>query len=561
MSPPGCRRAAIRTPTRRRGSLALAVVIVFAVPLQALAQVPTPVDPDAGRCAVPNGPIGTITVERLDIFEPDAAGVTGLVERSANALHPQTWERVIRRYLLFRPGDACADEALAQTERNLRATGIFQKVEVLSSPGPGGTVDVHVRARDAWTLRVNGDYRRVGGVSAWEAGLTDLSVAGSGIGIGIGHRSQFEADVTTAWFDDRRFLGSHERLSLRTDRRSDGRANAASLVRPFDSLASRWGHEVSFAETRDRLRLYENGIVTDEYDRRAEDGVAGVAVRIAQVSASSVWRLAGGFRFTAREYGTLEPEASVAAEPPPSHRWAGPYLNLHFVEHRFIKRTGIFVPGRDADFNLGTEFTVSSFVSGRIVALDSTPRAAVGGGASHGWLLGQHGLLTGSAAAGGQFGGSEPARGNAGGVLRAWWQLSPTRIRAFLVEANALVNPDSGSRYYLGGSPGLRGYRQYALTGTRSVLAIAEERKYFDWTLLRTFQFGVAGFAEAGAVGGVPGRPGTTLAVANVGAGLRIAQLRAAVDTAIRIDVAFPLVAAPDGTRRPQFVIGYRGDY
>ena len=68
----------------------------------------------------------------------------------------------------------------------------------------------------------------------------------------------------------------------------------------------------------------------------------------------------------------------VPAEPPPSHRWAGPYLNLHFVEHRFIKRTGIFVPGRDADFNLGTEFTVSSSVSGRIVALDTTPRAAVG---------------------------------------------------------------------------------------------------------------------------------------------------------------------------------------
>lgn len=560
MSPPSSCRAAIRTSRRQLGSLTFAVVIAFAVPIRLWAQAPTPADPGAARCAVPNVPIGTITVERLDIFEPDATGLTGLVERSANALHPQTWERVIRRYLLFRPGDACDDEALAQTERNLRATGLFQKVEVLSSPGPGDTVDVHVRARDAWTLRVDGDYRRVGGVAAWEVGLADTNIAGSGIGIGVGHRSQFEADVTTAWFDDRRFLGSRERLRLRTDQRSDGRANAASLVRPFESLTSRWGHEFSFVETRDHLRLYENGVITEEYNRRAEDGVAGVAVRIAQVSPESVWRLAGGFRFTAREYDTLEPETS-AAELPPSHRWAGPYLTLHFVEHRFVKRTGIFVPGRDADFNLGTEFTLSSFVSGRIVALDSTPRAAVGAGASHGWMIGRDGLLTVSAAAGGQLGGPEPARGDAAGVLRAWWQLSPTRVRAFLVEGRALVNPDSGSRYYLGGSPGLRGYRQYALTGTRSVLVIAEERKYFDWALLQTFQFGVAGFAEAGAVGGVPGRPGTIQAVANIGAGLRIAQLRASANAAIRLDVAFPLVAAPDGTRRPQFVIGYRGDY
>lgn len=551
----------MRISRRPLGTLALAAAILGAYPLWAAAQAPTPVDPASARCAVSNVPIGTITVERLDIFEPDAAGLTGFIERSANALHPQTWERVIRRYLLFRPGDACDDEALAQTERNLRATGLFQKVEVLSSPGPGGTVDVHVRARDAWTLRIDGDYRRVGGVPAWDVGLADTNIAGSGVGVGAEHRSQFEADVTTAWLDDRRFLGSRERLRLRTDRRSDGRANGASLVRPFESLASRWGHEFSFAETRDHLRIYEDGVVTEEYGRRAVDGVAGVAVRIAQVSPESVWRLGTGFRFTAREYTALEPEATVPGEPPPSHRWAGPYLNLHFLEHRFIKRTGIFVPGRDADFNLGTEFTVSSFVSGRVAALDSTPRAAVGSGVSHGWLLGRQGALTASAAAGGQFGGPEPARGDAVGVLRAWWQLSPTRLRAFLIEGRALVNPDSGSRYYLGGSPGLRGYRQYALTGTRSVLAIAEERKYFNWVLLRTFQFGVAGFAEAGAVGGVPGQPGTPQAVANVGAGLRIAQLRASGNAVVRLDVAFPLVAAQDGTRRPQFVIGYRGDY
>ncbi|MEW5982788.1 MAG: hypothetical protein AB1806_10515 [Acidobacteriota bacterium] len=561
MSPRSC--AAASTLTSRPGLRApvLALGAILLVPASSAAQVTAPDGGPVASCAGQGFRIGTITVERLDVLDLRSTGLVGWIERSANSMHVQTRERVIRRHLLFREGDECDDEALAQTERNLRATGLFQKVDVHASPSVDQTVDVTIRARDAWSLRISGEFGHLGGKPAWEAGLTEANLAGSGAGIGLRHRSRFEADVTTAWFADERFLGLREWLGVRYDERSDGRSRAASLVRPFYSLDSRWGHEFSAAETRDHLRLYEDGLITHEYRRRSVETIAGVALRVASPSATSVWRLATGFRFSAREY---EPNGTApAGDPllPPSHRLAGPYLNLHFVQHRFLKRTGLFVPGRDTDINLGTQLDLGLFVSRPIAGLATTARVSVGAAASRGWSLPHEGLLVGTAFVSGDFGGVDERRGDAGGSLRAWWQRSPTHVLATLLEARWRLNPDSSGRLYLGGSPGLRGYREYALWGTQSVLVIVEDRKFFGWTLARLFQFGVAGFAEGGAVGGATSGSAGWRGAANVGAGLRIAQLRTSSNSAVRIDVAFPLVAAPDGRRQPQLVIGYRGDY
>jgi hypothetical protein len=46
--------------------------------------------------------------------------------RTVNALHVHTREHVVRRELLIREGEACRDEALAQTERELRALVVVE---------------------------------------------------------------------------------------------------------------------------------------------------------------------------------------------------------------------------------------------------------------------------------------------------------------------------------------------------------------------------------------------------------------------------------------------------
>ena len=128
-------------------------------------------------------------------------------------------------------------------------------------------------------------------------------------------------------------------------------------------------------------------------------------------------------------------------------------------------------------------------------------------------------------------------------------------------EIHTSVNPEPGYRVYLGGSPGLRGFRERAFQGTRSTLLVVEDRKYADWKPIGLMQFGAAAFVEAGAVGGGAVTSGRGRILAAAGIGLRIAKLRSSASGVIRIDVAYPLTRPPDGRRRPQLVIGYSNEF
>ena len=512
-------------------------------------------------CSGPALSIGHITIERLEVFDTNGTDVVGRLGRTVNTLHVGTREHVVRRELLFREGEPCRDEALAQTERTLRALGIFQKVDVIPALTAAGRVDVRVRVRDAWSLRLSGRYQRMGGVPIWDLGLSDTNIGGEGFAIGIRRRNGFDADIITAWLDDRRLAGSHERLSLRFDERSDGRAEAVSLSRPFYALDTRRAHEIGYAETRDVLRVYQDGEITDSFGRRTIDAVLGLAARVAMPTPERAWRAGVGYRFVASEHAAGDDQTEAIPDAPPTHRWVGPYASLQFIEHRFVKRTGLVVPQRDVDLNLGTQVDLGMFVSQRVAALRTTSRVILGAGLSWGWTLPGEGILVSRAGLAAHAGGGEASQADLTGLVRGWWQRSATHVLTAMGEVRASINPEPGYGVYLGGSPGLRAFREYAFQGTRSALVAIEDRKYASWTPAGLAQFGGAVFLEAGAVGGEGVTTGRARILADAGIGLRIAMLRSSANSAIRIDVAYPLTPAPDGRRRPQLVVGYRSDF
>lgn len=49
--------------------------------------------------------IGEVTVENANIFDPDDPEENNLLFRTANRLHIRTLQGIIRRQLLFKPGD------------------------------------------------------------------------------------------------------------------------------------------------------------------------------------------------------------------------------------------------------------------------------------------------------------------------------------------------------------------------------------------------------------------------------------------------------------------------
>jgi hypothetical protein len=534
----------------------------FAGPCAAQPADPSVVQPS---CPSPGLRIGRITIDRRPVFDsaPGDKSLSARIGAVANPLHVKTREHVIREELLFREGDECRDETLAQSERNLRARGLFQTVAITTSRRDGGVADVHVAAQDAWTLRVSGDFARIGDVLTWEIGLADTNVAGEGFGVGVRHREDIGARVSSAWADHGRLFGTRERLSLSVDDRSDGEAWGAGLTRPFFAIDSLWAHELTAGRLMDHWRLYDQGEITDEFARDSTSIAARIARRVGPVRQDRAWRIGAGYSFSAVEFAPLG-SAGVPSDPgamPPPHRFAGPFATVQFLEHRFVKRRGLIVPERDLDVNLGWQVNASAWLSIASASLDTEARTLGSASVARGWTPGGGVVMTATAGMNIRAGGVEAANADATGSLRAWWPHSALHVTAFALDLRTLVNAEPGYRLYLGGSAGLAAFREFLVYGTRTAILAVEERRYFPWKPAGLVQFGVAGFAEAGALGGRVSPSISGRFLADVGVGLRIAQLKSSANSAARIDIAFPVTAATDGSHRPLLVVGYQRSF
>jgi hypothetical protein len=533
------------TFSRWAASAALAAGTAGLLPCPAVAQ----------SCPSGPAPIARITIHRAEVFDAHAgSGLARTVGTTANALHAQTRETVIRRELLFAVGDPCDTAALARSERHLRALGIFQQVVITVVPAESDSVAVDVRVRDAWTLKAGVNLSREGGFTSWAAKVIDTNTAGAGVALNVRRDHEFEHDVASAAVSTARLFGTRHRLDAFVDRRSDGQGAGIALARPFVTVDKPVSYAVSFSNVRDHARVYDGGDVDGEYGRRSIDANAAVTRRAGGRSGRAAWRISAGYRVLWREHTDIG--LSAGTTRPLSHRYMGPIAAVQAYSERFVKRRGLAAPERDTDVNLGLTVDADVFLSHRSAAFGAEPRAFASTGVSKGWSPSDQWLLVTRGRAGVAFSGGETARYVCSGFAGAWWQPSASTVRSLTVQAQGLDRPEPGQFVYLGGTAGLRGYRQNALSGTRSVLAIIEERRYAAWTPLDLFRPGIAVFAEAGAIRSAStNRRGTGV---DVGVGVRLAALRAAGTAVVAVDIAWPLVAEPGRPRRPQLVLGYR---
>ncbi len=162
--------------------------------------------PFAGRI------IGDIYIRRLGVFGQSVYDTLrqpgNWLERTANRLHTNTRENVIRRsYLLFKEGDAVDPNVLRDNERLLRTTasGIFHDARILVLPREGSRqfVDVYVITQDVWSLLPTGG---VGGLDNFNVGFEQRNFRG------LGH--QFFAQVAYAGRDPRQKLEYRGRYTV-----------------------------------------------------------------------------------------------------------------------------------------------------------------------------------------------------------------------------------------------------------------------------------------------------------------------------------------------------------
>ncbi|HEX9571017.1 MAG TPA: hypothetical protein VF969_02050, partial [Burkholderiales bacterium] len=142
--------------------------------------------------------IGEIRIDNRNIFDLEDPKENGVLYRAANFLHIQTRASVIRRQLLFKPGERVSVRLIEETERLMRSNRIFYDISIAPVAYHDGVVDIEVRTRDTWTLEPGVSASRQGGTNRRGATLRDTNVLGTGVLVGV--ERSYDADRTTTQY-------------------------------------------------------------------------------------------------------------------------------------------------------------------------------------------------------------------------------------------------------------------------------------------------------------------------------------------------------------------------
>jgi hemolysin activation/secretion protein len=436
----------------------------------------------------PGPVIDTIEVVIEDVFEDGGLTPDYWAYRWANQLHVETKEAVIRRELLFREGEPVDEEALAQTERNLRALPFLRKARIETHPAGTdgeGAVRVRVVVGDSWSTVPEARLSKVGNEWVWAVGATEGNLFGRGKQLQTLHTSGLDRDETFVLYRDPRFFGSRVGLSTYYSDASDGHHGAFSAQRPFYSLDSLWSFRSGF-EDFDRLDpLYEDGerVVDLRHSRRHADFEAARAVRRSDRSAL---RLHLGYQFSddlveqeRRKFGVVQ-------------------VGLTSVVHSFRKLSHVNRFERTEDINLGNE--AAAFVGISNPSLGGEPGDSYFFFLSErrGLALNAGGFVLGAASWQARRRQGEIENAIARFRLDIVQKISSRRILLAKADYQHGSSLDPEVQIRLGAESGLRGYPVRQFNGSRSLLLSVEGRWFLADEVLRLVSVGVAGFVDSG---------------------------------------------------------------
>jgi hypothetical protein len=448
----------------------------------------------------------------------DSAETRFLPFRLLNALHVKTRHYVVRRELLVLPGQRADSARLEETERNLRALGIFQEVSVRQFPGDSGVV-VEVRTTDAWTTTPALDVNSTGTQLSLSLSLQERNLLGTATTALLQYRDDPDRSSLAAAIDAPRVTGGVVGVAFSYLNRSDGRGAAAGIRSPFAHLGVRRGWTLVGQYFDGRVLRFSSGEPTpvDSLRRRLEVLRAEGAVA-PRTSSRGYLRL--GLMVQWRRDG-FAPLASRGEPSPQVFLTAGPYLALR--ETKYLRVRNVAYMRRVEDIDIG---------SGLQVGLLAARRRWGYGHDAVGFSLSTwsgHKLPAGFARYAVQASGLVGSSGgDSATVLAAGTaviQPGARHLVVFHADAGWLERPAPGAEFDLGLGNGLRAFPAHSFSGDRRYLTAAEYRYLVAASVAGLMGVGVAVFASRGGAWyhGQPQRSG-----AELGAGLRLASLKEA---------------------------------
>ncbi|MBI2787261.1 MAG: hypothetical protein HYX59_01140 [Elusimicrobia bacterium] len=507
----------------------------------------------------PVGPVSEIRVERVNVFDPTVPGEDWWPFRAANKIHYPTRESVIRRELLFAPGEVWDPLLVIQSERNLRANGSFRRVDIIPVKRPGGEVDAVVRTQDSWTTNPRFAAGTEGGESFFGLGLEEGNILGYGKSLAFDYGRTGNKTASSYSYGDPRFMGTRMALSGTYSRGNVGDSGAASLTSPFYSLDSPRASAVSWRRSVAEQTMYRDGEEFTEFrvKRRVVQGSLGRRLDADQIF---VQRVEGGWYSDRAQYENMDGvvPGTVRGTLPDNRELSGPTIGYSWVQPDYIKESYIDRMERVEDFNLGNELSARA---GFMSAKTGSDRDRVIFTASNqqgvGFAPGRFAI--GRVALSGRTVAGRWENSLANADLNFFWKTNWRGDHTLIGHLEGAFGKflDRDSAVALGGSTGLRGYKNNSFVGGQAVLVNFEDRFFFPGEFFHLVRLGAAVFVDSGVIG----REGVDLTLrdikSDVGLGLRAASTRSRSGGVGRIDVAYALNRGPGGGSR--WVISIKG--
>ena len=536
----------------------LALAVALAVCGAATAQEPARPLPSFAELEAAGARIGEIRIVTRDIFDTDDPKENKLLFRWANALHIKTRLGVIERALLFKSGDPISVRVLDETERVLRGNRYLYDVQFRPVSVHDGVVDIEVATRDTWTLDPGVSAGRSGGANSSGIHLKEYNLLGTGMSVSFGRSKNVDRSSNEFQFSNDRAFGTWTSLSYSLAQNSDGRRDAASIVRPFYAQDARWAAGIT-ASKDDRIdSIYNAGIVAGQYRHRQDraelfggwsDGLVDGWVRRYSVGMS-----------LQDDAFALEPGLVAPAQLPTDEKLVGPFVRFELIEDRYEKQQNRNLIGRPEFFALGFASTVQ--LGWAATGLGSSQDTLLySGSVSRGFEPAPEHRLIASAAISGQYAGGQVRRQRLGAQARYYLPQDKRWLFYASASGDMLTHPEPSDELLLGGDNGLRGYPLRYQSGQRRALFTMEERFYTDLYIFRLFRIGGAAFFDTGrAWGGSNVNKANPGWLSNAGFGLRIVSARAAFSNVLHVDVAFPLNTTAD-IKKVQFLVKTKASF
>jgi len=489
--------------------------------------------------------IGEIRIERVNVFDPTIRGEDWWPFRVANRIHYPTRESVIRRELLFAPGEVWDPLKAIQSERNLRANGSFRRVDIIPVKRADGLVDAVIQSQDSWTTNPRFAAGTEGGESFFGLGVEEGNILGYGKSVAFDYGRQGNRTSSSLSYGDPRFWGTRFALNGSYARGSTGDSGAASLTSPFYSLDSTRASAVSWQRTLGEKSIFRDGVETSRFQERRLIAEASAGRRL-EWDRLFVQRVEAGWYADRAQYSPLP--LTEPGSLPEDRNMSGPTVGYTWVQPNYIKETYIDRMERIEDFNLGNELSVRGGWMGAKTGSDRD-RAIFDVSNQHGMSLAPGRFAIGRVGLTGRTVGGKWNNSLASADLNFFWKTNQRGDHTLVGHVEGAFGKflDRDSKIALGGATGLRGYKNNSFVGGQAVLVNFEDRFFFPGEYFHLMRLGAALFVDSGIVAQEGANMTLRSIKSDIGLGLRAASTRSRSGGVARIDVAYALNRGPGG--------------